>query len=244
MNWKDRYPKNNRFFETENGILYNGDSLDVLKDFQDESIDLIIIDPPYGVSSNEKNGIDYRDEYFDFKIIDELYRVLKNNSRMYLFIAQNTLCKTMNNIKNFSLNQIITWFKPNILGGKRVFDYTNCSEFILNYHKGKPKKLINPKKIDNSFSSNIDVLKYTQPQSNYKIDKRVHIHQKPFKLYQHLIISTLEEGISIDCFAGSGTIAVSNEKLNRKWIAIEKNKEYCDIIVNRIKEIKNGNNYS
>jgi len=47
MSWKDNFPKENRYFETKNGILYKGDCLNIMKDFLKESIDLIVTDPPY-----------------------------------------------------------------------------------------------------------------------------------------------------------------------------------------------------
>lgn len=42
LSWKDNFPKENRYFETENGILYCGDCLEIMKNFPNESIDLII----------------------------------------------------------------------------------------------------------------------------------------------------------------------------------------------------------
>jgi hypothetical protein len=47
MNWKDLFPKENRYFETEDGTLYNNDVLEVLKQLPDESIDCVITSPPY-----------------------------------------------------------------------------------------------------------------------------------------------------------------------------------------------------
>ena len=46
-NWKDKFPKENRYFETENGILYCANVLEILPKFPDESIDCIITSPPY-----------------------------------------------------------------------------------------------------------------------------------------------------------------------------------------------------
>ena len=40
--------------------------------------------------------------------------------------------------------------------------------------------------------------------------------------------------IVLDCFAGSGSILIVCEKLNRKWIGIEINSEYCEIAKKRI----------
>lgn len=47
MNWKSKFPKEKRYFETESGILYCGHVLDILKSMPDESVDLIVTSPPY-----------------------------------------------------------------------------------------------------------------------------------------------------------------------------------------------------
>lgn len=65
MNWKDLFPKDGRYYETSNGILYCGDSLEILNKFPSERIDLVLTDPPYGVGSNDLIGIDYKDEFYD-----------------------------------------------------------------------------------------------------------------------------------------------------------------------------------
>ena len=53
MSWKNLFPKENRYFKTENGILYCGDCLEIMKKFPKESIDLVITSPPYNI------GVDY-----------------------------------------------------------------------------------------------------------------------------------------------------------------------------------------
>ncbi len=239
MSWKDIFPKESRYFETENGILYCEDCLEVMREFPAQTIDLIVTDPPYGVGSDESNGIDYTDTYFNVGIFNDLsFKLLKNNTRMYIFIAQKTLLKTIEGLSNFNLHQILIWHKPNFVGGgKRTFDFTNSYEFILLFHKGKPQPLDNPRRISKNYLSNSDVLRYTQPQSNFKIDKRVHIHQKPLRLIEHLIIASSAEGdIILDPFMGSGTTALACERLNRRWIGIEINIEYCEKARRRIEE--------
>jgi len=238
MSWKDIFPKENRYFETKNGILYCGDCLEILKEFPKESVDLILTDPPYGVNSKELNGINYKDEFYDVKNISkEFFRILKNNTRAYVFTAQKTFIDVVNAFEDaeFKLHQTLIWFRPNLAGGtkKKTYDFTSVYEQILNLHKGKPPKI---KKV-NEFK-NFDVLKYAQPQSNFKIDKRYHIHQKPLKLIEHLIlVSTTENDLVLDPFSGSGTTLVACEKLNRRWIGIEINEKYCEIIKKRIKEV-------
>jgi DNA modification methylase len=241
MSWKDNFPQQNRYFETDNGILYKGDCIEIMKEFPKESIDLIITDPPYGVNSNEINGVNYKDEYFNINEYNILsYNILKDNSRLLMFMGEKTLCETIENMDNFQLNQNLIWYKPNFASaGKRVGDFTSSYENILNFHKGKPPKIKNVRKIlGKNYQGNYNILKYTQPQSNYKNDKRYHIHQKPIKLIEHLVFALSEpENIVLDTFVGSGTLPYVCEKHKIKWIGIEIQKEYCEITKQRIEKI-------
>lgn len=47
MSWKDKFPKENRYYETDNGILYHGDSRDILSKFDNELINMVVTSPPY-----------------------------------------------------------------------------------------------------------------------------------------------------------------------------------------------------
>jgi len=73
---------------------------------------------------------------------------------------------------------------------------------------------------------------------NYDIEKKQgHVTPKPVKLLENLILHLTDENDSIlDCFAGSGSLGVAAEKLKRKFVLIEKEKEYCDIIVKRLSD--------
>ena len=233
ISWKDIFPKDGRVFETENGILYNADCLDILPQIPQESVNLILTDPPYGIGSDERNGIDYKDEFYDVNKVSKLfYDILKNNARAYVFTAQKTFMQVVNGFTNsgFHLHQTLIWHKKNLIGGskKRMYDFTSSYEQILNLHKGRPKPL---KK-----EGLIDVLEYPQPQSNYTKDRRCHIHQKPYRLIEFLVyVSTQENDIVLDPFAGSGTTAVAAERLGRRWIAVEIQPGYCTIAKERIK---------
>jgi len=50
MSWQDKFPKENRYLQTLNGILYHGDCLRILVELSEESADLILTDPPYGTN--------------------------------------------------------------------------------------------------------------------------------------------------------------------------------------------------
>ena len=235
MSWKDNLPKEDRYFETGNGILYCGDCLEIVKQMPEQSIDLVLTDPPYGVGSNELNGIEYMDEFYDVvNVSRELFRIVKNNSRVFVFSAQKTFIEVSKAFEKskFKLHQTLIWFRPNLAGGtkKKTYDFTSVYEQILDFHKGTPAKI---RKIEGL--NNFDVLKYAQPQSNFKKDKRFHIHQKPLKLLEHLVlVSSNQNDLVLDPFLGSGTTAVACERLGRRWIGIEINKEYCEIAKERI----------
>jgi len=57
MNWKDLFPKENRYYEADGGRLYNGNSIEVLKKMEENSVDTMITDPPYGLSNISEKKI-------------------------------------------------------------------------------------------------------------------------------------------------------------------------------------------
>ena len=61
---------------------------------------------------------------------------------------------------------------------------------------------------------------------------------KPLKLMQYLVkLITPPNGIVLDPFIGSGTTAIARQKLGVRCIGIEREKEYCDIIIRRLKKV-------
>ena len=90
MEWKGKFPKEKRYFETPSGILYNGDVLEVLKTLPDESVDCIITSPPYwglrdyGVEG--QIGLEPTlEEYFErlLAVMKELKRILKKTGVIF-----------------------------------------------------------------------------------------------------------------------------------------------------------------
>jgi DNA modification methylase len=49
--WKDIFPIENRYFETENGILYHGDCYGILKDIDKSQVHLLLTAPPYNITT-------------------------------------------------------------------------------------------------------------------------------------------------------------------------------------------------
>jgi DNA modification methylase len=51
-----------------------------------------------------------------------------------------------------------------------------------------------------------------------------------------LVTFSKEGDLIYDCFSGSGTVLLASKKLNRNFIGSEIVKEYCDIILERLKD--------
>ncbi len=73
MSWKELFPEENRYFENDNGILYYADNLTIMSKMSKRSIQLIYIDPPYGIGRDKEFGMPkwYSSEK-DYKFCDEL----------------------------------------------------------------------------------------------------------------------------------------------------------------------------
>lgn len=218
-------------FSTQLGVFFLGDWLEVLENFPDETFDLLITDPPYGVGSKDKYVTCHSDDLYDVdKFAVKMFRLLKDGSRAFVFSAQKTLFQVVSGFESsgFKLHQILVWHRPNLRAGTSVkmYDYTSVYENILLFHKGKPKKKISRV----PWAHNTDILRYPAPQGNYRSDKRYHHHQKPLPLAEHLIVSSTEEGdFIIDPFAGAGTFPLAAEKHGRRWVGVEIIPEFFEI---------------
>ena len=87
------------------------------------------------------------------------------------------------------------------------------------------------------------ILKGRRPKDVVRVkrvdaDKLVHPTQKPIELIRQLIVnSSNKQDIVLDCYSGSGVVAVACKQLNRNFIGFEISKEYCDIAENRLKYV-------
>jgi len=91
MDWKAKFPQENRYYEADKGILYNGDALALLRRFPDENVDCVITSPPYWTLRDY--GIEGQlgleptfDEYLEklWQIFSEVYRILKPTGTVWV----------------------------------------------------------------------------------------------------------------------------------------------------------------
>lgn len=116
--------------------LHEGDAFKLIENVDDESVDLIICDGPYGITEFDWDKIDNIQE-FNLNLLRLFSRVLKPGGSLYLFGKDNCI-DFIDYTKYLNLNRRIIWYQPSRLAqGKR--NYTNNYDIIAYFSKGKSK---------------------------------------------------------------------------------------------------------
>lgn len=219
--------------------LHNKDCLEVLKEMPDNSIDLIVTDPPYKVISGGKphkekgapSGMLSKNDgkifkHNDIKMEDwipEVFRVLKDGSQCYIMTNVLNLEKCMRICREvgFELHNVLAWKKNSCTPNKWYMK--NC-EFTLFLRKGKAKF------INNCGSQQIHEFKNI-------IGNKYHPTEKPVELMKLYIENSSNEGdVVFDPFMGSCPTGVACKETNRGFIGIEIDEEYFEIAEERMKQ--------
>lgn len=247
------------YYEDNNFKLIQGDSLSILKKIEPKSIDMIFADPPYflsgdGITCNAGKMVSVKKGNWDEKIdIDRKHKfnrkwirlckeVLKDNGTLWI-------SGTMHNIYSigmaleqdgFKIINNITWKKLNPPPNISCRAFTHSTETVIwakkdmkkskhKFNYDVMKELNNGKQMKDVWETSL-----TKP-SEKKYGK--HPTQKPIELLERIILaSTDENDLILDPFSGSGTTGIVANKLNRKYIGIEKEIEYLELTIRR----KNG----
>ncbi len=210
-----------------------GDCLTEVPNLKDDSIDCVIIDPPYGIEyqSNFKNEKYDRIEKDNSEALDLLDKSitafkpkLKKDSHIYIFTSWKVFGKVKPIIeKHFTVKNCLIWNKTNWSMGDLKGNYAEKYEMIIFAIQGN-RKLLGEKRP-------VNVLDCSHT------DNSKHPTEKPVELIKELIEnSTKENEIILDCFAGSGSTLLASKELKRKWIGIEKDEEFYNICKRRLIE--------
>lgn len=207
---------------------------DFLKTIESNSVDFILIDPPYEVSRESgytsggdtqkygKHEISFGDWDYNFtgldEVIQECYRVLKKGGTLFCFydLWKITTLKTYFDEAKFKQLRFVEWIKTNPVPINSKVNYlTNAREIALVGVKGgKP-----------TFHSQYDKGIYEYPICHEK--GRFHPTQKPLELIKEIILKHSNDGdLILDCFSGSGSTAVASLLTGRSFIGCEINEEF------------------
>ena len=241
--------------------LLKGDCLELMQNIENESIDLILCDLPYGTTSCKWDVI----IPFD-KLWEQYNRIIKDNGAIVLFGSEPFSTKLR--ISNFKMYKYDwKWIKESPTGFQLVKTQPMRKyEDIMIFSKGTiangskrnmkyyPQNLIEINKIKkvkkkpeylgtrSKQEGKTYVAKYTNYPINllhFRRDKnKFHPTQKPVGLLEYLIKTyTNENDIVLDNCMGSGSTGVACVNTNRKFIGIEKNEKYFEIAKQRIEEV-------
>ena len=211
--------------------IYCMDCLEGMKQMEDNSVDLILTDPPYNASISKIKGFGFEaineewDKNFNpLDFLKESERVLKQNGSMIIFCSYHLL-KTYLNYEGMKLQQIIHWYKRNSMPSlAKVYGFN--IEYMLWFTR--PNYIFNKK-----FSGkNIIISNVLQGR-----ERTIHPTQKPLSIIRKLLkVHSNENDLILDPFMGSGTTAVACKQLNRNFIGFELSQKYCDIANERLNQ--------
>ena len=212
--------------------IYNGDCFEIMKTIEENAIDLVLTDPPFGMSfqSNhrkEKHKKIENDDNLDWlpNWVNELKRIVKDDSHLYIFCSWHKVDIFKSELeKHFKIKNILIWEKNNTGMGDLEGDYAPKYEMIIFCSNGV-------KKLKGRRDSNIVKAKKT---GNIN-----HPTEKPINLMEYFIEKSSNKGdVVFDSFAGGGSTLIAAEILDRNYIGIELDKDYFNIINKRLSEHK------
>ncbi len=210
--------------------IHHIDCMDGFDRLEDNSIDLIVIDPPYFLpaihyNTRKKFRRNLSDlgilEHFFRDVFKELTRILKPTGRIYVFCDGQSYPIFFHHLYPFckSVRPLI-WDKKTSING---YSWRHQHEIIIFAEMPEAKPVP---------SGDGDILRHTA----VKADKRKHQAEKPVDLLKRLIEKSSKEGdLVLDCFAGSGSTGIACKNTNRNFLLFEKSKEYCNIAIERLK---------
>ena len=217
--------------------VYNMDCMDAIKLLDDKSIDLVVMDPPYLLNltkvkktssfNNYANELIGLKDGFDLKVLDLLIPKMKKIN-MYIYCSKR------------QVKDLIEYFTSK-----------DCNYEILTWHKQNPSPLINNNYLPDTeyiiFAREKGVRLYGNYHTKRKyyisgvnqVDKKKYKHPtiKPLPFIENHIINSSKEGdLILDCYCGSGTTLVGAIKTNRNFIGFEIDKTYYEIAKQRVEE--------
>ena len=232
--------------------LWHGDCLTLMKDIDTNSVDMLLVDLPYGTTQCKWDSIiSLKDLWIEYN------RIIKDNGAMLFHCAQPfTSNLIMSNVKNFKYEWV--WEKSkasNYLNAKKqpLRAHESIAVFYRKpptynpqmtqgeaYTKGTAKRETEVYGSQRAVEVKSDGERYPRTVQYFvtaEKEGKLHPTQKPIALTEYFVKTFSNPGdVILDNTMGSGTTGVACVNLDREFIGIEKDKEYFDIAVERISE--------
>ena len=200
---------------TRDIVIYCDDCRNILSHIPDKVIDLVLIDPPYGVGLDYLSYNDTQDNWRE--LMDFIIPWGIKNVGMCI-LSPGGISSLGYIYQNYPPDWLICWYK----GAQPAHCYIGFSHWEPQLVYGKNKGV----KFPDYF--------FALPEMNKKIN---HPCPKPLKWGLHLIHNTTQyNDLVLDPFLGSGTTVYCAKKLGRKCIGIEIEEKYCEVSANRCRQ--------
>lgn len=231
LNGKEKFNKvviKRKQDEEKDFKLIHGNCFEELKNIENNSIDMILTDPPYGIDyvtkrTSKKTRKIKNDDNLNWldNFVDLCYEKMKQDSVFYCFCSFHNIDIFKQTIqKKFKVKNILVWEKNNFGMGDLKGDFAPQVEFIIFATKGRP--LIRGRR-------DCNILKFNKTRNE------LHPTQKPVDLLEFLIEKFSDKNdLILDCFMGSGSTGVACRNTNRRFIGMELDDEYFNTAKKRI----------
>lgn len=221
-----------------------GDALSTIKKMPSGTIDLILTDPPYDIRKYSTGNIvlpgrkalnnDIADWDQSIPISDyikEFRRLLKRTGNIFIFTSYNLLGKWHEGLDPlFSTCNFMIWHKLN--PPPRIYKNSflhSCEMIICAWDKSHTWNFSTQDKMHNFIESKICM----------RPERLNHPTQKPIAVITRIIeIASKPGDVILDCFAGTGTVGVAAQVLNRFYYLVELNPEYYKMALQRLKQVQ------
>jgi len=219
------FPEKYIYFKTKKGVLLCGDCLEIMKKFPENRVDLVLTDPPYGIGITKQKAIgggsirgkvkQINTVNWDRKINYDYFSLMFKVSKNQIIWGANYYIDYL-----YPTRCMLVWYKRDKLP---IRSFADCEIAWTSYNK-------------NSMVFNCRWDGFIRDSRERKTG---HPTQKALEVFKWCIKEFTQEGnLILDPFLGSGTTAIACEKLNRRWIGIELNAEYCNIARQRLKNVQ------
>lgn len=247
------------------GQIIQGDCVDVLSNFPENSVDLIFADPPYNLQLQQElwrpnmtrvDAVDDEwDQFTSFGEYDNFTRgwltacrrVLKDTGTIWVIGSYHNIYRVgtiLMDLDYWLLNDVI-WIKTNPMPNFRGVRFTNAHETLLWAQKKKgarytfnhhAMKALND---DLQMRSDWELPLCTGKERIRVNGAKAHATQKPEALLYRVILSSSNPGdVVLDPFFGTGTTGAIAKKLHRRWVGVEKDQAYIKVAHDRIASVE------
>lgn len=257
---------NKPHYQKDDFTLYLGDSLELMKNFGENTFDMIFADPPYFLSSGSftcqngrmvsvkkgnwdlSNGVKKNFE-FHLNWINECRRILKPNGTIWISGTYHSIyqCGFALQMNEFHILNDISWFKPNASPNLSCRFFTASHETLIWARKDKKGK----------HTFNYDLMKNGEWSEDFikkpglqmrsvwangtpKTEEKKHGKhptQKPLELLRRIILASTNPGdLILDPFTGSSTTGIAAYREGRKFIGIDNEEKYLKTSKLRIED--------